>query len=111
AEECYEGNLGLGGLFGDPSGLFALRVRGDSMVDAGILEGDYVIVRQQENADAGEIVVALVGDEATVKYLRPAEGRVELLAANAKYDPIVVQEGGDFRILGVVSGVIRIVGT
>jgi len=110
AEENREGTLETIEMFGDPRGLFALKVRGDSMVDAGILAGDYVVVRHQENANAGEIVVALVGDEATVKYYRPREDSVELVPANSKYEPIVVAEESDFRILGTVRGVIRTIG-
>ena len=110
AEENREGSLEAVEMFGDPRGLFALKVRGDSMVDAGILAGDYVVVRHQENANAGEIVVALVGDEATVKYYRPREDSVELVPANSKYEPIVVAEESDFRILGTVRGVIRTIG-
>ena len=110
AEENQEGTLETIEMFGDPRGLFALRVRGDSMIDAGILAGDYVVVRHQENANAGEIVVALVGDEATVKYYRPREDSVELVPANSKYEPIVVAEESDFRILGTVRGVIRTIG-
>jgi repressor LexA len=110
AEENQEGTLDTAEMFGDPRGMFALKVRGDSMIDAGILAGDYVVVRSQENASAGEIVVALVGDEATVKYYRPREDSVELVPANAKYEPIVVAEESDFRILGTVRGVIRTIG-
>ena len=97
-------------MFGDPRGLFALKVRGDSMIDAGILAGDYVVVRHQGTAHAGDIVVALVGDEATVKYYRPREDSVELVPANPKYEPIVVAEESDFQILGTVRGVIRTIG-
>jgi repressor LexA len=110
AEENFEGTIEPGDLFGDPDGLFALRVRGDSMIDAGILEGDYVIVRGQDRAGAGEIVVALLEDEATVKYYQPRRGAIELVAANAKYAPIPVGPDSRFRILGVVRGVIRTVG-
>jgi len=110
AEENHEGTLEPIEMFGDPKGLFALKVRGDSMINAGILAGDYVVVRHQERASPGEIVVALVGEEATVKYYRPKEDSVELVAANPKYDPIVVAEESDFRILGTVRGVIRTVG-
>lgn len=114
AEESIEGHLEPEGLFGDPAGLFALRVRGDSMIDAGILEGDYVVVRRQERASAGDIVVGLLGEEATVKYYRPRGSHIELVAANPKYQPIVVGKGADsdseFRILGVVSGVLRTLG-
>jgi repressor LexA len=110
AEECIEDVLDMGSVFGDSSGLFALRVRGDSMVEAGILERDLVIVRQRDQAKAGEIVVALVGDEATVKYYQPRADAIELVPANPKYEPIRVKEGADFRILGVVTGVLRTVG-
>lgn len=109
AEESIEGHLAPGEVFGDPAGLFALRVRGDSMIDAGILEGDHVVVRKQERANAGDIVVALLDDEATVKYWRPRGTTAELVAANPNYAPIPVgrSPGRDFRILGVVVGVIR----
>jgi len=107
AEESLEGTLEPGEMFGDASGLFALRVRGDSMIEAGILAGDYVVVRQQEKADSGDIVVALRGEEATVKYYRPGRGRAELVPANPAYEPIAVDAKSGFRILGVVRGVIR----
>ena len=110
AEENYEGSLEPSQMFGDPQGLFALRVRGDSMIEAGIHSGDYVIVRQQEQANAGDMVVALLEDEATVKYYRPRGQRIELVAANSKYSPITVEAGTAFRILGVVRGVVRTVG-
>jgi repressor LexA len=110
AEECVEDMLDLGTVFGEPSGLFALRVRGDSMVDAGILERDLVIVRQRDQAKPGDIIVALVGDEATVKYYRPRGDTIELVPANPRHEPIRVTSGEDFRILGVVTGVLRSVG-
>ncbi|MBI1799375.1 MAG: transcriptional repressor LexA [Candidatus Eisenbacteria bacterium] len=110
AEESFDGSLDPRDVFGDPRGMFALRVRGDSMIEAGIFEGDYVVVRQQEAASAGEIIVALVEDDATVKYFHPRRGSIELVAANPKYQPIVVSSGMNFRILGVVRGVMRTVG-
>lgn len=109
AEENFAGSLEMGEMFGETASLFALQVRGDSMIDAGILEGDYVIVRKQDDAQAGEIVVALVEDEATVKYYQPRRGHIELVAANAKYEPIVVGKTAAFRILGTVRGVVRTV--
>lgn len=109
AEENFEGRIATEEMFGDASGLFALKVRGDSMIDAGIHEGDYVVVRQQDRANAGQIVVALLEDEATVKYYQPRRERIELVAANAKYKPIVVERGTEFRILGIVKGVLRVV--
>ncbi len=110
AEESIEDTLDVGQFFGDTGGLFALRVRGDSMVDAGILEGDLVVVRQRDQARPGEIVVALVGDEATVKYYRPRNDRIELVPANSKYQPIRVAPDENFRILGIVTGVLRTIG-
>jgi repressor LexA len=107
AESNQEGTLPLGEVFGDPAGLYALRVRGDSMIDAGILAGDYVIVRHTETARAGEIIVALLEDEATVKYFRPRGDHVELVAANPNYQPIQVTAESGFRISGVVTGVLR----
>lgn len=109
AEENFDGALEMEDLFGETAGLFALRVRGDSMVDAGILEGDYVVVRKQDQARQGEIVVGLLGDEATVKYYQPRRGHLELVPANAAYQPIVVGADAEFRVLGVVRGVIRTV--
>jgi repressor LexA len=110
AEENWSGSLELGGMFGETERLFALQVRGDSMIDAGILPGDYVIVQKQETARAGEIIVASLGDEATVKYYQPKKGHVELVAANEKYAPIVVEGEQEFRVLGTVRGVVRTVG-
>lgn len=73
----------------DPHTLFALRVRGDSMTGAGILDGDLVIVRSQPTANSGDIVVALVDDEATVKRLRTSRGKLELLPENPAFKPIL----------------------
>jgi repressor LexA len=109
AEENWSGTLELADMFGQTESLFALRVQGDSMIDAGILEGDHVIVLKQETARPGEIVVACLNDEATVKYYQPRKSHIELVAANAKYQPIVVGEDSDFRILGTVRGVVRTV--
>jgi repressor LexA len=90
--------------------LFALHVAGDSMIDAGILDGDLVVVAQQEWADSGDIVVALIGDEATVKRLSLGrKGAIRLVAANPKYDDIVISDP-DFRIQGKVIGVQRHIG-
>ena len=88
---------------GDPS-CFALRVRGDSMIGAGILDGDKVVVRPQAPADDGQIVVALLGDEATVKRLSRKHGKVWLLPENEDYSPI---DGTYAQILGKVAAVVR----
>jgi len=86
------------------SGCFALRVRGDSMIGAGILDGDKVIVRPQQDADNGEIVVALLEDEATVKRLHRENGEVWLLPENPAYAPIDARQA---QIIGKVKGVLR----
>lgn len=88
---------------GDPR-CFALRVRGDSMVGAGILDGDLVVVRPQEIADDGQIVVARLGDEATVKRLRRQNGRVWLQPENPSYDIIDASEAS---LVGLVKAVYR----
>jgi repressor LexA len=89
--------------------VFGLRVQGDSMVDAGILNGDYIFVRKQASADRGDIVVALIGDEATVKYYFPEKDYVRFQPANDQMAPILVR-ATDFRptmLLGIVVGVYR----
>lgn len=86
-------------------GDFVLRVKGDSMIEAGILEGDLVVVRQTPTARDGEIVVAQIGEEATVKRLRHVDGRVHLMPENAAYEPIVPDE--EVTLAGVVVGVLR----
>ena len=85
-------------------GCFALRVRGDSMIDAGILDGDKVVVRPQPTADDGQIVVARIEDEATVKRLRRRNGQVWLMPENEHYEPI---DGTYAEIIGIVRGVVR----
>lgn len=87
--------------------LFALRVRGDSMTGAGILDGDLVVVRQQSDADDGDTVVALVDDEdATVKRIKRRGGMIHLVAMNPAFGPIVVS-GDRVRVQGKVVGVRR----
>lgn len=87
----------------DP-GCFALRVRGDSMINAGILDGDKVVVRPQPSADDGQIVVARIRDEATVKRLRRRDGEIWLMPANDDYAPI---DGSEAEIIGIVKAVVR----
>lgn len=103
AEECIEDYLTFDA-GGDSSQYFALRVRGESMLNAGILPDDLVVVRQQQTANNGEIVVALLGDEATVKRYSRRNGQVWLLPENEAYSPI---DGHDAQILGKVAAVIR----
>lgn len=86
---------------------FVLRVKGDSMIGDGILDGDYVVVNRRPSAEIGQTVVALVEGEATVKLFYKKDGGVELRAANPAYAPIRVSPEQEFRIEGVVVGVIR----
>jgi repressor LexA len=90
-------------LVGDGT-LFLLEVRGDSMVDAAICDGDYVVVRQEQTAENGEIVAALIDGEATVKTFQRKNGQVWLLPHNVAYDPI---DGTNATILGKVTAVLR----
>ena len=89
--------------------VFGLRVTGDSMIEAGILAGDYIFVRKQSTADRGDVVVALIGDEATVKHFYPERDYVRFQPANSKMAPILVR-ASDFKstmLLGKVVGVYR----
>ena len=103
AEECIEDYLTFDtqGLSGEH---FALKVRGESMVGAGILPNDLVVVHRQQEAHSGEIVVALFEDEATVKTLRRRDGHVWLMPENPAYDPI---DGTHAQIVGKVVAVVR----
>lgn len=103
AEECIEDYLTFdtGGRSGE---YFALRVRGESMLNVGILPGDLVVVRRQQTCNNGEIVVAMIDDEATVKRFSRQNGRVWLLPENEAYAPI---DGTYAQILGKVSAVVR----
>ena len=87
---------------------FMLRVRGDSMIDAGIFDGDYVVVRQQPEADNGDVVVAGIGDgEATVKTFSRKDGQVVLTPANTAYEPMVFDGADEVTIFGKVVTVVR----
>lgn len=86
---------------------YALRVRGESMIEAGILNGDLVIVRQQATADHGDIVVAMIDGEATVKTLEKKAGRVRLLPANPRFQPIELHPGAENVIQGKVVSLQR----
>ena len=103
AQECIEDYLPFdtGGRDGE---FFALRVRGESMLNAGILPGDLVVVHRQQTAQNGEIVVAMIEDEATVKRLSRRNGQIWLLPENEAYEPI---DGTYAQILGKVAAVIR----
>lgn len=105
AEENIEEYVAVPPAAGGQTGEYVLRVRGDSMIDAGILEGDYVVVRPQSTARDGEIVVALVGDEsATVKRFFHEGDHIRLQPENARLDPI---RSSDVQVLGKVVGLFR----
>jgi repressor LexA len=105
SEENVEGLLTVPSDMGSGK-LFVLRVEGDSMIDAGILDGDQAIVKQQATAENGQIVCAMINGEATLKKFYKKDGVVILRAENENYAPIVVS-GGEFRILGRLVGLIR----
>jgi len=104
AEQNIEDYVEIPPIAGGDAGEFLLRVRGDSMKDAGILEGDHVVVRRQATALEGEIVVAQIGDEATVKRFYREPDHVRLQPENPDYEPIISRE---VEILGKVVGVMR----
>jgi repressor LexA len=104
AEENIEDYLDVPAMVGGDSGDYILRVKGDSMTGAGILEGDYVVVRPAEQATNGEIVVALIGDEATVKRYFRERSAVRLQPENDAHEPIRTK---DVKLLGKVVGVFR----
>jgi repressor LexA len=108
AEENIEEYIDVPALLGGDEGQFILSVKGDSMVDAGILNGDYVVVRPQDTAVDGEIIVALVEEEATVKRFFRETDHIRLQPENKTMDPIIVRD--DVSILGRVVGVFRKVG-
>ena len=93
--------------FSDKGDVFALRVRGASMIGAAILDGDYVIVRRQSAASLGDIIVALVEDEATVKTLANIDGKIVLKPENPAFSPIPFDRA-DCQVLGKVCGVFRV---
>jgi repressor LexA len=110
SEENYEGIIHLGQSLLPSSGkVFALKVRGESMIGKGILEGDTVLVRSQQSANSGDLVVAMVDGEATVKTFRRNKESIRFEPANPDFEPIVLGRQ-DFRqtsILGVVTGLVR----
>ena len=108
AEENFEGYLDLNEYFGRGEGTFLLRVRGDSMIGAGIHDGDIAVVRYQKELASGEIGVVFINGEATVKRIFPEKGGCRLQPENPSMDPIRVKAGKDeFCIAGKVIGVMR----
>ena len=104
AEENIEDHIEVPREGGGESGQFVLKVKGESMVDAGILDGDFVVVQKQETAQDGEIVVALVGEEATVKTFYREDDHVRLQPENVTMEPI---RSRDVQILGRMVGLLR----
>jgi len=104
ADENVEESIDIPRFLGDPSASFALRVSGTSMVNAGILDGDLVVVKRQDSADDGDIVVALLDDEATLKRFYREADQVRLQPENDSMAPIFTR---DPRIVGKVTGVLR----
>jgi repressor LexA len=108
AVENIEGSIAVDRTFLPGGDVFSLRVVGDSMKDSGIFDGDYVLARVQSTAEKGDIVVAVIGEEATVKTYVPQKNRVRLEPANPAYQPIIVDTRySDFRIAGKVIGLLR----
>ncbi|HOD11794.1 MAG TPA: transcriptional repressor LexA [Candidatus Omnitrophota bacterium] len=105
AVEDIEGYVDLNDLFFSDADIFALRVKGDSMIEAGIMPDDLVLVRRQQAAEIGDVVVALIGDEATVKHLVREGKNFYLHPANSAYQPIPVNE--DVSLIGKVITSIR----
>ena len=109
AEENIEGSLAVdSSLIKNPDKVFALRVKGTSMVNAGILDGDFVLVHQQSIAEQGEIVVVLIEDEATVKRFYQDKDKIKLQPENDTMEPIIVDPtNNNIIIIGKVEAVIR----
>ena len=109
AEENIEGTIFVDkSLARSSRGMFVLRVRGTSMINAGILDGDFVLVCQQPTAEQGEMVVALIEDEATVKRFYREKNKIRLQPENDTMEPIIIDpKESNVRIIGKVEGVIR----
>jgi repressor LexA len=111
AEENFEGTISVDrSLVGRTTRLFALHVRGDSMIKAGIYDGDIAIAQQQPVADHGDIVIALLGDEATVKRFYRKKKATILQPENDAMQPVRITEGSDFKILGKVIATLHRIG-
>lgn len=108
AIENVEGEIAVDTGFLPTGETFTLRVEGDSMKDAGILDGDFVMVKKQKDADPGDIVVAVIGEEATVKRYFPERGQIRLQPENDAFEPIRVdKKSPEFYIAGKVVGLMR----
>ena len=108
AEEQIEDELLIDERFVPTGTVFALKIKGESMIGVGILDGDYVLVQQQQAAQEGEIVAVLIGDEATVKRFHKTKDAIELISENPRMKPIhLTEKDPTIRILGKICGVMR----
>ena len=108
AEENVEGSIVIDpGFLKKDADSFALKVKGDSMIDAGIFEGDLVIISPKANAVNGDIIVARIDDEVTVKIYENKNRQIKLIPRNGEYKPIVIKDNNEFSIVGKVTGVLR----
>ena len=107
AQENIERHYQFDAAIFNPRADYLLKVRGMSMRDAGILEGDLLAVKRASDARNGQIVIARIDDDVTVKRLQRQSGRIELLPENPDFEPIVVQPGQDFALEGIAVGLIR----
>jgi repressor LexA len=107
AEENFDGHIGLDTDLFRGEGLFTLRVRGDSMVGIGVLDGDYVIARHQQTANSGDIVVAIIDGDATLKRYVLENGQVLLRAENPSFSDIPISPLDSFQIAGKMVGILR----
>ncbi|MFZ1519879.1 MAG: transcriptional repressor LexA [Ignavibacteriaceae bacterium] len=108
AEENIEGSIIVDPSFiKKDSGSFALKVKGDSMIEAGIFEGDLVIISPKANTVSGDIVVAKVDDEVTVKVYENKNNQIKLIPQNKIYQPIIIKDKNEFSIVGKVTGIVR----
>jgi repressor LexA len=108
AVENVEGNIAVDRSFLPGGDIFSLQVVGDSMKDSGIFDGDYVLAKMQPTAERGDVVVAVIGEEATVKKYIPEKNRIRLQPANPVFQPIIVdRKSPEFRIAGKVIGLLR----
>lgn len=108
AEENIEGTINIqASLINSKANCFALKVKGDSMINAGIFEGDVVIINPQKDANNGEIIVAMIDNEATLKRFERKNGNISLIPENDNYSPIKVNNLDNFSIIGKALGVFR----
>jgi len=108
AVENIEGNIAVDSSLARNEEMFFLRVQGQSMIDAHIMEGDLALIRPQETVEQGEIAAALIGDEATIKYFFKENNSIRLQPANPAMDPIIIHDTNEeVKVIGKVVGIIR----